>query len=626
MLLINLGHLQYKSSLLSFENEKFKEHLKDRSDRIKSSLTSSFEKFPIAPPDVKDLQEKVSNLLASEKSHIVELQRLNQEKEQLSERLDNASYRYVLAEKKLDRAKSAAVARIEKQAVQGSIAPTEDASAGKDSRPMANGNSDGNINEDAESAKREAVATVAKRSAQLIEMEEANKKLTDEVTSLQTRLVSLSDEDYAKCNLFKLLKTQHEDVIKRINSLEATNIQLREESQRLQAERSAYRAQMDEESRALIGEIESQLARAETDLARIRNSRDELVADVAMKKASLDQQNLSLEQIRELAAARESRIAALEAEVERLRAQKAETDTSGDDLTASLTDEKLREKVATLEKECALLNNELPSMEAAWKKAQTLAAKKVDEVARWEEQIAKLTAEKAKADQKYFGAMKAKEAREAEIRTLRAQNLKTSDIVSQLKAAESTSRALVVNLEKQLSEMRETMAEMSSQQRTLQQRVTELTITSEGLATQNSDLRKHLNAKDGLCADAERAKRQVEVEAESLKVRLDETLKSLESWKKKGLEGNADEYEALRVSELFNPENISMDVTLIFVIDVQKIAICTVCNKNFKNTAIKSCGHIFCNECVEERITSRSRKCPNCGKSFGANDHMRVTL
>jgi len=52
--------------------------------------------------------------------------------------------------------------------------------------------------------------------------------------------------------------------------------------------------------------------------------------------------------------------------------------------------------------------------------------------------------------------------------------------------------------------------------------------------------------------------------------------------------------------------------------------LCAVCKKNFKDTAIKSCGHLFCKECVEERLTSRSRKCPQCGKSFGANDHMRV--
>ena len=541
----------FDSSLLLSENQKFQEHLQSRSEKIKLSITALFQKIPAAtasPPEVKDLQERLSKLLASEKGHIVELQKVNSEKEQLSERLDNASLRYVLAEKKLDRLKSAAVAKIEKQAIHGGAHVVDDAS-GKDNKPMVNGASDKVTAEDAEGAGKEAFAAAEKRASQLEEMEQSNKKLTDELTTLHTKLRSLSDEDYAKTDLFKLLKSQHEDVIKRINNLEATNIQLREESQRLQAERSAYRSQMDEESRTLIGEIESQLARAETDLSRIRNSRDELVADLAIKKASLNQQKQSLEQIKELATARESRIAALETEVERLQLQRTTTKAGEDEKPEDGSSEAdLRAKVASLEKECALLHNELPSIERAWKKAQVLAAKKVDEVARWEEQLARLTAEKAKADQKYFGAMKAKEAREAEIRTLRAQNTKTSDIVSQLKEAEGTCRALVVNLEKQLSETKETMAEMSAQQRTLQQRVTELTITSEGLATQNNDLRKLLGGKDGACADAEHAKRQAEVEVEELKVRYEEAKKSLESWRKKGLGGNADEYEALRVS------------------------------------------------------------------------------
>ena len=536
--------------MLVSENEKFQEHLQTRSDKIKSSVSTLFQKIPAvaaSPPEVRSLQERLSKLLASEKAHITELQKVQSEKQQLSERLDTASLRYVLAEKKLDRMKSAAVAKLERQATHGGM-PMDDA-VKKDNQPAANGVSEKVPSEDAECARKEAVAAAEARASQLEGMEQTNRTLTEELTSLHSKLRSLSDEDYAKTDLFKLLKSQHEDVIKRINNLEAINIQLREESQRLQAERSAYRTQMDEESRTLIGEIESQLARAETDLARIRNSRDELMADLAIKKSSLNQQKLTLEQTKELATARESRIIALETEVERLQAQTASATAQDNGRTGdSSVEADLRARVASLENECALLHNELPSIERAWKKAQALAAKKVDEVAKWEEQIARLTAEKAKADQKYFGAMKAKEAREVEIRTIRAQNTKTSDIVSQLKEAEGTCRALVMNLEKQLSETKETLAEMSSQQRTLQQRVTELTITSEGLATQNNDLKKLLGVKDAACADAEHIKRKAEVEAEELKVRFEEAKKSLESWKKKGLGGNADEYEALRVS------------------------------------------------------------------------------
>jgi len=125
----------------------------------------------------------------------------------------------------------------------------------------------------------------------------------------------------------------------------------------------------------------------------------------------------------------------------------------------------------------------------------------------------------------------------------------------------------------------------------------------EGLKKQVAELNKSLTAKDVSLATSANALRQAEQNVEELKATLIDTKKSLESWRSKGLGNQSSEYEMLRT-----------------------LAICTVCRKNFKDTAIKTCGHVFCKDCVEERLTSRSRKCPNCNKSFGSNDHMKVTL
>lgn len=53
---------------------------------------------------------------------------------------------------------------------------------------------------------------------------------------------------------------------------------------------------------------------------------------------------------------------------------------------------------------------------------------------------------------------------------------------------------------------------------------------------------------------------------------------------------------------------------------------CQVCKSAFKDTVIKTCGHVFCEKCIQDRLTNRARKCPNCGKAFGSNDIMRVHL
>lgn len=52
--------------------------------------------------------------------------------------------------------------------------------------------------------------------------------------------------------------------------------------------------------------------------------------------------------------------------------------------------------------------------------------------------------------------------------------------------------------------------------------------------------------------------------------------------------------------------------------------ICSICNENFKNTVLKTCGHLFCSKCVESRLTNRMRKCPNCSRAFDRMDVMPV--
>jgi E3 ubiquitin-protein ligase BRE1 len=541
----------FRSSLLFDDNSLFDNHLKNRSSKIKAAIKDVFGRLPSAQPDVRSLQERLAALLATEKAHLIESQRIIGERDQLSERLEQASYRYLLAEKKLDRAKSAQVQKLERQATMGG---NPESTSSSDKKPVktdandTNGDVDSAVHAAADTARREAIAASEKRKLQTEQLEAENKRLLEELTAAKTRLTTLSDDDYVKTDLYKLFRSQHEDVIKRVNDLEATNLQLREEAQRLHAERTSYRNNMEEEAQTSATDLESQLARAESDLARIRNTRDELSAELSVRKGSQDQSQLASDQISELAAAREIRITALESEVERLKLQVGESSaTSFDTALDTMSPDELKSKLRTLENKYVLLSNELPSMEAAWKKAQALAARKVVEIADWEEQRTRINAEKAKADQKYFAAMKAKEARENELRSLKAQNSKSSEIVTQLKDAENHSRTLIINLEKQLSESKESLASLSQQNRTMQQKLSEGNLTLEKLRTQITDMKKLTVSKDASSQAAASAKRQAEVELEEVKVRLEDAKKSLESMKRKG-PGRESESDDWRVS------------------------------------------------------------------------------
>jgi E3 ubiquitin-protein ligase BRE1 len=311
--------------------------------------------------------------------------------------------------------------------------------------------------------------------------------------------------------------------------------------------------QMEDEIHNTVAEKEAQLMRAETDLARIRNARDELLADQQMRKATQDQEKTSALKLQELADAREARIAALESETQRLQLQIE--GSKSDENVEAMPLEELRAKYTSLERQYAMLNTELTSMQTAYTKFAKLASSKVTDFGAMEEKIARLTAEKSKADQKFFAAMKSKEARDVEVRTLRMQNSKTSDIVSQLKESEASTRSLVSNMDKQVSETKEALNKALSKQHKIQQQLTESEILTHGLKQQVAELKDLSVSKDSTLGNTNSSLRQAETEIAGLKQTLSDTKKSLDNWKNKSLGNSSSEYEMLRVSHAVQLRN-----------------------------------------------------------------------
>lgn len=543
----------YKSALLFESNTMFSEHLQARSESIKGAIADLFGRLPSASPDVEELRGKLNDYLAREKEHAVELRKALDDKDSLSERLEAASYRYMTAEKKLDRAKSSQVLKLEKAAMASSApdasSPTtsKKATTPKVEQPEVNGDLENGVaTAEAETARREAIATADQRKVQLDEIEVENERLTNELSAARTKLASLSDDDYAETALFKTIRTQYDDAIKRVNDLEATNIQLRQEAQKLHSERTTYRSAVDNENRSESIETETQLARTENDLSRVRGLRDDLQAELNVRKSAEDNRRVAGDQSKELAAARDSRISALESEVDRLKLQLGESpapDSNLDDLDVDT----LKTKLRTLEGQYSLLSNELPSMEAAWKKTQVLASKKVQEIADFEEQIARLSAEKTKANQKFFDAMKAKDLQFNELKTLKTQNARSSEIVTQLKDTDAKTRELVANLERQLAESKENLTGLEQQHRLLEQKHRDAMLLSDGFKKQIEEMKTLVTAKDKDSLAVAKARREVEEELEKCKARLEDTKKQFETLKKARVVASSGDSDAWRV-------------------------------------------------------------------------------
>ena len=552
---ISAAHKQFTafpSSLLAGNQNDFKAHLQSRSAEISTIMKQIFsaeishESGPIEP------QNEIVELLAREKLHINELEKCRLEVEQLNKYLDDASLRYMLAEKRLDRQKSKPLAKLESQAIMGGKNETGSGLGMGD--PCKTDHTVPKVDEDSlaemNASRREAEAVSAKQKEQISVMASENEKLTTEVTTLNNRLSRLNDDDCSRTELFKYVKTQHEGVIKTINDLEARNIKLREEAEKLQAERTAHQSSIEAEAQAVVAEKESQLLQNENDLSRIRGVRDDLLAEIATRKAAQSTERASMDQLRSLVLIKEERISSLEGEIARLSTQTPLTNGISESLPSN-KDEPVHDiqgKFSALQRQNSMLESEVKSLGEAYQKSTTLASQKILGLSDLEERAARMSAEKAKADQKYFAAMKAKEARDQELRTLRAQSSKSSEIVSQLKDADSANRAMVANLEKQLAEHKTTHSTLLGKYQTCQQHNNERNITIEGLKSQVDDLQKVLTARDSEKSTILASSRKVDADMEALKVRLEEADKNLRTWKGRASGDQSSENEMLRVS------------------------------------------------------------------------------
>lgn len=445
------------------------------------------------------------------------------------------------AEKALDRAKSLQIQKLERQAYMGWNGESSSPNAGKKAgTPVKREHSETNgelengvASAESETARREAMAVADTRKKQLDELEIENARLTNELSAARTKVASLTDDDFAETALFKSIKGKYEDVIKRVNDFEATNGQLREDAQKLQSERTSYRLQVDEEVRAHTADAEAQIARCEVDLARIRNLRDELTAEISIRKAAEDSRRTAADQAKELAEARDRKIASLESEVARLKLQLGEMPaTASAELVDGLDVDGLKARLRTLELQHTLLSQELPSMEDAWRKAQALSSKRIADLAESEEKLSRFSAEKAKAEQKYFAAMKAKDARESELRILKAKDARSSEIVSQLKEADGRTRELVVALERQLAEAKDVLGATERQFRVSEQKQAGDQTMVDGVRKQVDELKGLVSGKDKEMLAATKAKREAEDALESCKARLDETKKQFDTYRK----------------------------------------------------------------------------------------------
>ncbi|KAK7472721.1 E3 ubiquitin-protein ligase bre1 [Stygiomarasmius scandens] len=250
----------------------------------------------------------------------------------------------------------------------------------------------------------------------------------------------------------------------------------------------------------------------------------------------------------------------------------------------------------------ASLYTEIDKLSSAWEALDNQVQSKVFDLTSMEERLQKSSVERAKSENKFYAAMRDKEAVESERKNLTrnlerhakaVESLKETEknLLSQLKAKEMESQLRekhVSEQEKHVKSLNEQVLYYRSKLDNLDAKLAEtnkqFTTMSQEWTTQKTSLR---NAEENVI----KAKKDLERQTAKLKNK-----EKLSSSRRNQAEVQSADEGALRLLR------------------------CSTCNINFRTTTITRCFHTFCKECIDARLSTRQRKCPACGLGFAQSD------
>lgn len=435
-----------------------------------------------------------------------------------------------------------------------------------------------------------AKGVTEKQSEQLKSADQQVVGLEAKIRDLEYQLANLPENVVRKSDVFVASDRRTQDLL-------ADNARLEQELQRrldtlgqLQGEQAFYEKGVRENFEQQKQQLQKHLEQAEADVSRIRSVRDELMGELNVKKAA------EVEHVKQVEALKER----LELAEAKIASSASAAPAQVDDVVEGKSEDELRELAVKLARQNKAFAAEIPGLEQAFAKAHARANQKILDQAAVDAKVGALTTAKVKADEKYFGAMRARDALNIEYQQVKAALAKSSDVINGLRTQEQKLVSNTARVQRQLAEAEGKVVQVQRAQAQVERRRNELEQQLSSARHEIAKLQSQLTARDGDVVHERAAKRALEQQIEKLKKQVD--VKHLTS----GL-GSA---QAIQ-------EQIE---------SLRSIALCSLCTKNWKDTAIKVCGHVFCNDCAMARLNARMRKCPLCNSQFGQNDLLQVHL
>ena len=387
-------------------------------------------------------------------------------------------------------------------------------------------------------------------------------------------------------------------ILEKIDYLTKENLELKEANdsyltkfQELSSEKEIYNQKLTGEFESTLENLIKQNASLEKDLVRIRTVRDDLLSKVSILEAETKQSSLieDLKRSLELSTAQWEKL-------------------------------QLRNDSQAEQQSQDVLLKELQDMEKAFKELTQLNNKKYSELVNHESIVSKFKIEKTKADQKYFAAMRSKDSILIENKNLSKTVSKSNELISQLRDSEKLLQQRIENLHKQLKLSQNNEKRLINSNKSESLKIMDLNSQinksekkSHILKQENLRLIADLNRQKTLNEELEVREKGLEQKVENLNEKCSDLRERLVSMGQDGSKRHHDSSngEDSLVEEL---ENFR---TLVY---------CPLCSKNWKDMAIRTCGHVFCKTCCKERLAARMRKCPTCNNPFSASDLLAIHL
>ncbi|KAI0256288.1 BRE1 E3 ubiquitin ligase-domain-containing protein [Lactifluus subvellereus] len=237
----------------------------------------------------------------------------------------------------------------------------------------------------------------------------------------------------------------------------------------------------------------------------------------------------------------------------------------------------------------AALYDEIGKLSAAWESLQSQVTSKVFDLAAAEERIMRANLDKAKADNKFFAAMREKEAVENEHKHLARTNEKLLKHVSNLTDVDKANA-------NRLTVMEQSVAAANAKTESFKSRVSVLEVDLYRARVSRAAFETDLLNFSDLSTDLRKAQESLSVANVTIERQRKAALPS--SQKEAQLQKEVDK--------------------------CMSILKCSTCKQNMRSVVLTKCLHTFCKSCIDMRISTRQRKCPACNLQFAQSEAQQL--